>query len=581
LAGAALLLLACSGRGPATTSRVDGLNALYDAYWQDHLERNPTAATYLGDHRYDDRLEDLSESAALDEVDALRGFLDRADAVDPAGLGGRDRLDLLLFRRLLERRIEGATFRPWLMPVSQQGGPHIGFPQIVSYHPFRSEEDYDHYVARLRAFPAQVEQVIDCMRRGIEAGIVRSRPVVEKVPPQIEDLIVDGPEKSPLYEPLASFPEGVPEGERARIRGDVERAIMGAVIPAYRRLLDFVRNEYLPACRDDVGVWALPDGEARYAFAIRRYTTTEMTPEEIHRIGLRELDRIAKEMDSIRREVGFRGDLRAFMDHLRNDPRFYYSAPSDLMDGFRAILRTMDGKMPLLFGRIPRAAYDLKEIEPYRAAAAPAAYYYPPPEDGSRPGYFYVNTYRLDSRPRYTMEALAYHEAVPGHHLQIAIAQELDSLPDFRQHQGFTVFVEGWGLYAEGLPAEVGLYRDPYSRFGRLTFDAWRAGRLVVDTGIHAMRWDRDRAIAFLEERTALSEHDVVSEVDRYIAWPGQALAYKIGELRIRDLRRKAEAALGERFDVRRFHDALLRNGALPLDLLEEEIGRWIAEEGG
>jgi prolyl oligopeptidase len=573
------LLAACSGEEPSMAILIDELDALYDEYWEYHLETQPTSATYLGDHRWNDRLEDLSEAAYLARIDAYRDFLDRLTRYDAERLTGQDRLNYLLFQRLLELRIEGSNYRPYLLPVSQQGGAHISFPELVSYHPFRSVEDYDDYVARMRAFPTQIDQAMACMRLGIENGIVRSKPVVEKVLPQLDNLMVDSPEKSPLYEPLSRFPREIVEDERRRIRGEVERAILETVIPAYRKLHDFVRDEYLPSCRSDVGIWALPDGEDRYAFAIRRYTTMTITPKEIHDIGLRELDRIHGEMEKIRREVGFRGDLPAFMAHLRNDPQFYFSAPSDLMDSFRSILRVMDDKIPLLFGHLPRAAYDLKEIESFRAAAAPAAYYYSPPEDGSRPGYFYVNTYRLDSRPKYTMEALAYHEAVPGHHLQIAIAQELDSLPDFRQHQGFTVFVEGWGLYAESLPAEVGLYRDAYSRFGRLTFDAWRASRLVVDTGIHAMGWDRERAIAFLNDGTALSEHDVISEIDRYIAWPGQALAYKIGELRIRALRKRAEEALGVRFDVRGFHDALLQNGALPLDLLEEEIEGWIADQ--
>ena len=561
-------------------NEVDELNAIYRDYWEYFLETHPTEATYLGDYRYNDRLDDLSEEAYFAEIDRYRDYLRRLEAYDPAGLVGQDRLNYVLFKRLLELEVEGSRFNPQLMPVSQQGGPHISFPQIVSYHPFRTVKDYDDYIARLNAFPAQIGDVIADMARGMETGLVRSRIVMEEVVPQVEALIVDDPDKSPLYEPLSRFPEGIDEAERARIRGEVERAIMESVVPAYQDLLVFLGDRYIHACREEVGIWALPDGEERYRFEIRRYTTTEMTPREIHEVGLREIDRIRDEMESIREEVGFPGGLSDFIESLRSDPRFYYSSPADLMEGFRTILRTMDEKMPLLFGHLPKAAYDLKEIEPYRAPAAPAAYYYAPPEDGSRPGYFYVNTYRPDSRPKYTMEALAYHEAVPGHHLQIALAQELDSLPDFRQHQGFTVFVEGWGLYAEGLPAEVGLYEDPYSRFGRLTFDAWRASRLVVDTGIHALRWDRRKAIDFVSGKTALSDHDIEAEIDRYIAWPGQALAYKIGELKIRELRERAEDRLGEDFDIREFHDVLLRNGSVPLDVLEEEVDGWLEDRG-
>ena len=297
---------------------------------------------------------------------------------------------------------------------------------------------------------------------------------------------------------------------------------MESNVPAYQDLLVFIGDRYVHAAREDVGAWSIPDGEARYRFAIRNYTTMDMTPEEIHQVGLRELDRILNEMEEIKKEVGFRGSLPEFLDHLRTDPQFYYSSPADLMEGFRDILRVMDEKIPLLFGHLPKAAYDLKTTWPSRATAAPPACPYPPPADGPWPGYFAGNTSRLDSRPKYPMAALAYHEAVPGHHLQIAIAQELDSLSDFRQHHGFTVFVEGWGLYSEGLPAEVGLYKDSYSRFGRLTFDAWRASRLVVDTGIHALKWNRRQAIDFVTDKTALSEHDIVSEIDRYIAWPGR-----------------------------------------------------------
>ncbi len=567
----------CRGKEERVPEGVVGeLNALYGEYWEYHLESRPEAATYLGDHRYNDRLDDLSEEAYHASIEKYREFLGRLTAFDPDSLGGQDRLNYLLFKRLLETRIEGSRFYPYMVPVSQQGGPHTGFPEIVTYHPFRTLEDYEDYVKRLEAFPVQIGQAISCMRRGMESGIVRARVNMEDVVPQLEMLIVDTPEKSPLYDPLSRFPEVIPEEDRARVRGEVEGAILNSVVPAYRELLSFVRDEYLGSCREYAGIWALPDGRERYEYLIRHYTSTEMTAGEIHEIGLEELDRINREMEAIKRETKFRGSLGDFLDFLRSDPRFYYSSPADLMNGFREILRVMDGKMSLLFGHLPEAGYDLREIEAYRADAAPAAYYYSPPEDGSRPGYFYVNTHRLDSRPKYTMEALAYHEAVPGHHLQIAIAQELDELPDFRRHEGFTAFVEGWGLYSESLPAEVGLYRDPYSRFGRLTFDAWRASRLVVDTGIHAMKWDRDRAIEFVRDKTALSDHDIASEIDRYIAWPGQALAYKIGERKIRALRGHAEKVLGERFDLRSFHDVLLRNGSLPLDLLEEEIEAWI-----
>ena len=575
--GIALLALlvsspaATSGAGPA-------LHALFEEYWEYRLERSPSWATDLGDHRYDDRLEDLSLEAQLANLESLRGFRDRVVAIAPESLDPADRLSAELFRRMLERNLDGAGYRPWEISVTQLSGIHIGFPQIVESHPFDTVKGCEDFVARLSAFPVQVDQVIENLRAGIASGNVRFRGNLEKAVPQVRGLGSREPAEHPLARSLEKMGEDLSGADRARLERKILAGIENDVLPAYRKLGDFLEDEYVPACRLSAGILGVPDGVERYTFLVRRYTTTGLSPEEIHEIGLEEMKRIRGEMEGIRQRVQFEGDLDAFLLHLRHEPSFYCETKEELMEGFRSILRAMDDKLPQLFGNLPEAPYDLKEMESWRAAAAPAAYYYRPPADGSRPGYFYVNTYDLPSRPRYTMEALAYHEAVPGHHLQIALQQKLD-LPEFRRHEGFTAFVEGWGLYSESLPKEVGAYADPYSEFGRLTFDAWRASRLVVDTGMHALGWSRQDAIEYLSANSALSLHDIESEVDRYIAWPGQALAYKIGELKIRELRSVAEDRLAERFDVRAFHDRVLEGGALPLDLLEEIVLAWIEEQ--
>jgi len=570
------------------------LASLFDDYWQSYLREYPTYATYLGDHRYDSLLTDYSEAAHARSLEETRGFLERIGAISLDSLSPADSLNHMLFTRMLEDDLEAATFRDYLMPVTQQGGPHSNFAQLPTYHPFNTVTDYNNYIARLRAFPIVIEQTITNMQQGMAEGIVPARVTMNKVMPQLEALMVRDARESILYGPVSRIPDTFSESEHKRIEDEIYHGIRDEVIPALRSLRDFVRDRYLRACRRDPGIWALPDGTARYAYAIKHYTTTDLTPEEIHEIGLRELGRIRGDMRKVTNLLGFRGDLPELLSGMRINPRFYYTDADDLMEGFRAILKRMDTCLPLLFGHLPKQWYDLREIEAFRAASAPAAYYYSAPDDGSRPAYFYVNTYQLESRPKYTMEALAYHEAVPGHHLQLTIQQELQNLPDFRRHGGYTAFVEGWALYAEGLPKEINeyfketedptipalnAYHDPYSDLGRLTFDAWRAARLVIDTGIHHMKWTREQAIDFLRENTALSDADIVSEVERYIAWPGQALAYKIGQLRILEIRSKAEHDLREDFDIRKFHDVLLEDGALPLDVLSDKMDRWIASE--
>jgi prolyl oligopeptidase len=553
------------------------LNHLYEHYWEFILKEHPTFATYLGDHRYDNWLEDVSSEAYEKQIEQFRKFLAELKAIKKP-TNREAQLTYDLFKRELSLQIEGAKYHPYLMPITQQTGPHIDLPQLTTYHAFKTLQDYANYVSRLTQFRRVFDQTIANLRTGIEKKTVQARSVVEKILPQLEAQIVSAADKSELHKPLHEIPSEIPTEGTRRIAKDVDEAIMNYVVPAYTKLLNYVREEYLPKSRDRPGIWSIPNGRAMYAYYIRLHTTTKLTPSQIHRLGKRELVRINKEIEAILRKIQFKGSLQQYNEALRKDKSNFYTTGQELLNGFKEILRQMDTRLAQFFGRLPEAKYGFREIEEWRADAAPAAYYYQPPEDRSRPGYFYVNTYKPETRPKYMMEALAYHEAVPGHHLQIAIQQELTNLPKFRRNGGYTAMVEGWALYAELLGKEMGFYKDLLSDYGRLTAEAWRASRLVVDTGIHSLKWTRDQAIRFLKSNTASSEQDIVSEVDRYIAWPGQALAYKIGELKIRELRDRAEKRLKNRYDIRRFHDELLNDGALPLDTLQGKMGRWITK---
>jgi uncharacterized protein (DUF885 family) len=566
------------GKSISSSNVVTQLNQLYDDYWEFILKEYPLSATYLGDHRYDGSLEDASEDAFHRRVAQSKKYLDLLRSIKKPS-SKPELLNYDLFERELRDNLEAAKFRPYLTPMTQQSGLQIDIPELVTYHPFGSLSDFENFSSRLRALPRLVDQVIQSMRIGMRAKIVLAKVTAEKIIPQLEANVVQDPRKLDLYKSVENIPPIIDSTEAARIRNDIDEAIRQSVIPAFEKLLAFFKEEYLPACRRDVGVWSLPDGNERYAYTVRHYTTTGLSPTEIHDLGLRELSRIHGEMRAIVDRIGFKGSLQDFISSLRKDRSLYNTSAAELLAGFKKILEQMDEKLPLLFGRLPKAKYGFREIEAFRAEAAPDAYYYRPPEDGSRPAYFYVNTFRPEQRPRYTMEVLAYHEAVPGHHLQLAIQQELNDLPKFRRHGGYTAFIEGWGLYSEELPKLIGFYKEALSDFGRLSFDAWRAARLVVDTGIHHKRWTRERAIQFFLENTALSELNIASEVDRYIAWPGQALAYKIGQLKISELRTRGEKALGPRFDIRKFHDELLGDGALALDVLESKMESWIAKE--
>lgn len=567
------------GRHVAADSVARVLHTFFDEDWQWRLEQYPEFATSLGDHRYDERLTDFSLDA-IDRREAHdRQMLDRIRAIDRSALGDEDLLSYDLFLREKQLALEGQRFPLELMPLTQLNGPQLDFPHLITQMPFRNARDYRNYLARLDAYSRQLDQVVALMRRGIESGWVPAAVPLRSVPDQIAGQIVDDPERSALFDPFEAMPAALPEDERRELAEAGGEAIRTSVLPALRELRRFVKETYLPASRATIAATALPDGKAYYAYVVRRETTTDISPAEIHEIGRREVARIRKDMERIVEQVGFQGTFAEFLTFLRTAPRFYHTRSEDLVTGYRDIAKRADAELPKLFAELPRTPYGVREIPAYEAPAQTTAYYQPGAADGSRAGIYWVNTYRLETRPRYEMEALSLHEAVPGHHLQVSRAQELKDLPDFRRNAGTTAYVEGWALYAERLGSDMGFYTDAYSRFGQLTYEMWRACRLVVDTGMHALGWTREQAIDFMKENTAKTENDIVVEVDRYIVWPGQALAYKIGELKIRELRANAERELGERFDVRSFHNAVLDAGPLPLDVLEKHIAEWTADQ--
>jgi uncharacterized protein (DUF885 family) len=534
--------------------------ALAHDYWEWQLRENPENATTLGDHRFDDRLSDLSAAARARRQEEVRGMQRRLQAIDRAKLGGEDRVswDVMRIELLQALGYQEHGFHLWA--VDQMGGPQVSFGELAqNFHPRKTETDRANLRKRYAAFGGYIDQYVANLREGLSRGTVATRMATERVIGQLEKHV------AARCDVFAIAEAGVVEQARTD------------VCPAYAKLLDFLRSEYLPRARSEVGIWALPGGADAYRFLIGVHTGTSHSAEEIHQIGLRELASIESEMEAIARKLGHKGTLREFSDGLRADKTQYFSDPAALLDGFRAICRRADAALPRAFSRLPRTGYEVKAIEAFRARDAVAAFYYPAPDDRSRLAVFYVNTDRLEARPRYNMEALAFHESVPGHHLQVSLAQEQQSLPDFRRHGGFTAFVEGWALYSERLADELGLYSDDRARFGMLGYQAWRAARLVVDTGIHRLRWTRQQAIDFLSAHTALSPAEVENEIDRYIIWPGQALAYKIGELEIRSMRRDAEQALGPRFDLRAFHDELLSSGAIPMPAARAKIDALVA----
>lgn len=563
-------------------SRADAakdLHAFFAAEWDWTMEQSPTWASMLGDRRWNDRWPDVSLAAVEKRHLHAKEALEKLRAIDRAALTPADQLSYDLFVDRLSRDIAEHPFGWHLVPLNQRGGIQTEYELADSLR-FETAKDYQDYLARLRTIGTYVDQNIELMREGMRRGIVHPKVIMNRVPEQLDRLYADDPSESLFYKPFKSL-EGSSRPEDREIVAAARDAIAKQVQPAYAKFQRFFEDEYLQVCKDEVGIWQLPDGEKMYAFFAQRETTTDLTPDQIHEIGLSEVKRITAEMDAVIAQVGFKGTRAQFFEYLRTDPKFFYKTGEELLAATRALSKKIDPKLVKLFKTMPRMPYGVEPIPDAIAPDTTTAYYNPPAADGSRAGTYYVNLYKPETRPKWEMVALSLHEAVPGHHFQIARAMELGDVPAFRKYgSGFTAYVEGWGLYSEALGDEMGMYADPYDRFGKLTYEIWRAVRLVVDTGIHHKKWTRQQAIDYFKEHAPKTELDIINEVDRYIAWPGQALAYKIGELKIKELRAKAESKLGEKFDVREFHDLLLGSGALPLNLLERNVDEWISRGG-
>jgi len=569
-----------SGRLQAQEARMNeatkALHKLFASEWDYWMEQYPTWASSLGDRRWNDRWEDLSLDAISKRHTHNIEVLAKLRGMDREALSPPDRLNYDLFLKDYKNELEEYQYRWYLIPLNQRGGVQTA-DELADALRFETVKDYEDWLARLRALPARIEQTIALMREGIKTKMVLPKIVLERIPAQIDHQIVSDPKASPFYKPFKHFSASISEAERSRLAQAAENVIATSVVSAFRQLKEFFVKQYLPAGWDQVGIWQLPEGEAMYRFAVRLNTTSDMTPREIHEVGLSEVRRIRAEMQAVIDKLGYKGSFKEFVGFLRSDPQFHYKAPDELLAAYRALTRRIDPMLVKLFKTLPRMPYGVEAIPQNIAPDTTTAYYRGPAADGSRAGTYFVNLYKPETRPKYEMMALSLHEAVPGHHLQIALAMEQEGLPNFRRYGGYTAFIEGWGLYAESLGDKMELYDDLYSKFGQLTYEMWRAVRLVVDTGIHYMRWDRQKAIEFFLENTAKQELDVVNEIDRYISMPGQALAYKIGQLQISAIRAKAEKDLGPKFDIRAFHDELLKDGALPLDLLEAKMNDWMA----
>jgi uncharacterized protein (DUF885 family) len=557
------------------------LQQLFADEWEFRMQENPLFATRCGDHRFNNKLPSVSEQDFENCLLQARIFLERLREIDREILTPEEQLNYHIFERMLRERIAEYEFGTYLMPVTKASGFQRYFPDLPNFVPLSTVEDYENYVARLDAFKTFAQTHIEVMRTGMCKGYVPPRVALEGVEDSIQAHIVRDPTQSALFKPFEWFPESIAETDQRAVIRAGRAAIMDSVVPGYQTLLQFMLDEYIPAGRKDIAASSLPNGRAFYEHRVKKNTTLDLSPQQVHDIGLEHVRRIRDEMDDVIRRVDFSGDLSEFVYFMRTDERFYVDTPEALMKEVALIMKKMDGQLPRLFKKLPRTPYGLRQIPDYIAPKTTSAYYFPPAGDGTTAGFYYVNTYDLKSRPLYEYEALSLHEAVPGHHLQIALQREFENIPNFRRFGGVTAFVEGWALYAERLGLEVGFYQDPYSDFGRLTFEMWRATRLVVDTGMHYLGWTRQQAIDFMAENTALSLLNITNEVERYISWPGQALAYKIGEIKIRELRALAEQELGPRFDVREFHSIILENGGIPLDVLEANVKRWIAERAG
>ena len=566
-------------------TKAEQLQRLYGEYWEASLKLNPLQATFQGDPRWNDQLPNyLSADFRRRSHDFTAQWLAKVEAVGDDGLEGQDLLSYRIFVRNARDALEGERFPGWMQPVNQFNNPATLVAMLgsgSSAQPFRTVKDYDNWLARAGQVPALFEQIVANMEQGMAAGVVQPRALMEKVLPQLDALIKPTAEETLFWNPIRTMPAGFSEADRTRLTAEYRRLIEYRLMPSYRRLRGFIATRYLPATRSTDGLAALPDGAAWYAWNARQSTTTDLTPAQIHQTGLDEVARIHEQIRGVMKQVKFRGNMQKFFRFMQQDKRFQFADEQALLAYYRGLEAKVMAGVPSQFSLLPKAGFEIRPVEAYRAQSAAGGSYMRPSEDGSRPGVFYVNTYDLPSRKTWDAEDLFLHEAIPGHHFQLALQQELTGLPAFRRFGGETAFTEGWGLYAESLGRDVGVYQDPYSYFGYLQNELWRAIRLVVDTGLHSKGWTRQQVIDYMLENSATSQVEAVSEAERYMAIPGQALAYKIGELKIMELRRKAETALGPRFDVRAFHAEVLKDGSVPLDVLEDKIEAWITQQRG
>ena len=566
-------------KSEATADTAAKLHSLFDEEWEYELRTSPETATFLGDNRYNDRLDDYSAEASLADVAERRKFLARFEAIDAGGLSPQDALSLKLMIRNLREQIEGVQFKPWEMPVNQMNGPHLDLLELPTIVPLNDAHDYENYLSRLRQIPRVLEQITANMRQGMQDRLMPPRYLLEKVAAQAQEVTGKKGEASPFARPVEKFPTGVSDDDQKRLRTAILAAIDDEIIPAYTRFAAFVRDDYAPHGRTEPGVWSLPDGAARYAYDVREMTTTDLTPDEIHAIGLKQIAATEADMLALAHKLGFK-DLASLNEHIKKDRSLYATSGQQLLDLYTKYARQMEARLPELFGRLPKNKLRIVPMDPFRSKDAVPADYTEGAADGSRAGRINVNEWDPEHRLLLNVEAIAYHEGVPGHHLQISIAQELSGLPAFRRNGQYTAFVEGWAFYSERLGKEIGFYQDPYSDYGRLENEMWRAVRLVVDTGVHSKHWSREQMVDLFHRYTAMDEPNVQSEVDRYIAWPGQALAYKLGQLEILKLREEARSKLGSKFDLRAFHDEIVGDGPLPLDVLDAQVEGWIGRQG-
>ena len=585
------LAVFAQGQSASQTLAAKSFRAFLSADWEQWMEEYPETATSVGFPGQNRRWTDYSQTGIEAHEKHLRASLTTLEKIQRSGLPASEQLNYDLYLDLLKTAEEGLQYGDdplpfrdvvphnlW-MPLNQMEGVQQGAASAIASMPHQSVADYEDILARLEALPKLVEENIALLKAGVEKGYTPPRITLRDLPKQVADLIPADPIKSPLLAPFTDFPASISEADRTRLLDRAKKLYSTADAPAFQKVHDYLESAYLPTCRESIAATSLPKGAAAYAFHVRWQTTTNLTPQQIHEIGLSEVKRIRAEMDKVIASTGFKGSFQDFTTFLRTDPRFYYTKKEDLVNAYNVIAKTIDPALVHEFGRLPRNQYGVTPIPDFKAPSQTTAYYQPGAPSAGRPGYFFVNTYKLEARPKWEMEALTLHEAVPGHHLQISIGQELPDVPDFRKHVGYSAFVEGWALYSEGLGEDLGLYTDPYSKFGQLTYEMWRAVRLVVDTGMHSMGWTRDQAIQFFKDNTGKTDQDIVVEIDRYIVWPGQALAYKLGQLKIRELRTEAERHLGPKFSVRKFHDAVLENGAIPLNVLDAHIRQWIETE--